>query len=63
MKKEQLTTVEKSTILSLRERAKQLMRELPLKDAIAICNEVIKETSQLFRSWKIRYADYPAGTH
>ena len=45
MKKEPLTAVEKSTILSLRERAKQLMRELPLKDAIAICNEVIKETS------------------
>lgn len=45
MKKEPLTEAEKSTILSLRERAKQLMRELPLKDAIAICNEVIKETS------------------
>ena len=45
MTKEQLTTVEKSTILSLREQAKQLLREIPLKDAIAICNEVIKETS------------------
>jgi hypothetical protein len=45
MKKEPLTKVEKSTILSLREQAKKLMRELPLKDAIAICNEVIKETS------------------
>lgn len=45
MKKEQLTTVEKSAILSLREQAKQLLREIPLKDAIAICNEVIKETS------------------
>lgn len=45
MKKELLTKVEKSTIFSLREQAKQLMRELPLKDAIAICNKIIKETS------------------
>ena len=45
MQKEPLTKFEKSTIFSLREQARQLMRELPLKDAIAICNEVIKETS------------------
>lgn len=45
MKKEPLTITQKSTILSLREQAKQLLREIPLKDAIAIFNEVIKETS------------------
>nr|DAW35485.1 MAG TPA: hypothetical protein [Caudoviricetes sp.] len=45
MRKEPLTITQKSTILSLREQAKQLLREIPLKDAIAICNEVIKETS------------------
>lgn len=35
MKKEPLTITQKSTILSLREQAKQLLREIPLKDAIA----------------------------
>lgn len=45
MKKEPLKITQKSTILSLREQAKQLLREIPLKDAIAICNKVIKETS------------------
>lgn len=43
MKKEQLTTVEKSTILSLREQAKQLLRQLRPEEAVKIYNEVVKE--------------------
>lgn len=43
MKKEPLTEAEKSTILSSRLQAKQLLRQLRPEEAVKIYNEVLKE--------------------
>lgn len=43
MKKEPLTVTQKSTILSLRWQAKQLLWQLRPEDAVKIYNEVVKE--------------------